>query len=115
MLRRGSRGSRGSAVRVRAAKRYGAGESGEARGLLSQGYPMSITRKTMRPDHTTADYAQSLEALPAASPDTGGDDSLTGRAPLARMTFCFAWLFGLEPFLAGGTTTQSRSGADRSL
>jgi hypothetical protein len=56
-------------------------------------YPMHITRTAMRPDHTTAHYAPPGEAF-----------------PLTRVTFCFAGLFGLEPFLAGGTITQSRSG-----
>jgi hypothetical protein len=41
------------------------------------------------------------------------DDS-AGNAPrrhvsaLARVTFCFAWLFGLEPFLTAPADAQSR-------
>jgi hypothetical protein len=73
-------------------------------------YPMHITRTAMRPDHTTAHYAPPGEAFPLVSPTTGDDDPQSKHSPLTRVTFCFAWLFGLEPFLAGGTITQSRSG-----
>jgi hypothetical protein len=64
----------------------------------------------MRPDHTTAHYAPPGEAFPLVSPTAGDDDPQSKHSPLTRVTFCFAWLFGLEPFLAGGTITQSRSG-----
>jgi hypothetical protein len=63
----------------------------------------------MRPDHTAADYAPPGEAFPVASPNVGEDGPRAQRSPLTRMTFCFAWLFGLEPFLAGGTAAQSGS------
>jgi hypothetical protein len=76
---------------------------------------MDITRNAMRPNHTTADYAPSGEAFPVASPSMGEDDPRPQRSPLTRMTFCFAWLFGLEPFLAGGTATQSSSEAESRL
>jgi hypothetical protein len=72
---------------------------------------MHITRTAMRPDHTTANYAPPGEAFPLVSPTTGDDDPQPKHGPLTRVTFCFAWLFGLEPFLAGATITQSRSGS----
>jgi hypothetical protein len=69
----------------------------------------------MRPDSTAADYAPPGEAFPLASPDTGDDGPQPRRSPLTRMTFCFAWLFGLEPFLTVGTTEQSSSEPDGRL
>ena len=76
---------------------------------------MDITRNAMRPDHTTVDYAPPGEVFPVASPSLGEDDPQPQLGPLTRMTFCFAWLFGLEPFLAGGAATQSSSEPDSRL
>lgn len=67
----------------------------------------------MRPDHTIAEYSASHSALPVVSPETTDDESPDARRPLARVTFCFAWLFGLEPFLTGGAGETQRPGTDR--
>jgi hypothetical protein len=84
----------------------------------------------MRPDHTAADFSTDFSAdfatdfatdfsgsgsaLPLSPPVAGdGDAAPDLPRPLTRITFCFAWLFGLEPFLLGGTNEQSRSGVDR--
>ena len=58
----------------------------------------------MRPDHTAADYASPHPVLPLAPPEANAEASRSQRhgGSLARVTFCFAWLFGLEAFLAGG-------------
>ena len=56
-----------------------------------------------------------LGVIDRDSPSMGEDDPRPQRSPLTRMTFCFAWLFGLEPFLAGGTATQSSSEAESRL
>ncbi|MGA7779215.1 MAG: hypothetical protein WCA85_16110 [Paraburkholderia sp.] len=71
----------------------------------------------MRPDHSTADYPVPTAAIPLATPTLGDDDgqSQSQPRPLTRITFCFAWLFGLEPFLLGGTNEQSPSGIDRGM
>jgi hypothetical protein len=75
----------------------------------------------MRSDHTAAEYSASRSAMPLASStlgDSDGDsDSLAQNQPrpLARITFCFAWLFGLEPFLMDGTSEQSPPGMDHGL
>jgi len=53
----------------------------------------------MRSDHTADEFTQP-HALPGAPLDDAADDAW--RPPvraLARATFCFAWLFGLEAFL----------------
>lgn len=63
----------------------------------------------MRPDHTATELATPQRPL-AASLDHVGE-----RAPhreiraLERVTFCFAWLFGLEPFLTGPADDVPRS------
>ena len=71
----------------------------------------------MRPDHSTADYPVQPSAIPLATPTLGDGNGLAQipRQPLARITFCFAWLFGLEPFLTGGASEQSSSGIDRRM
>ncbi|CAD6552485.1 hypothetical protein LMG28727_05372 [Paraburkholderia kirstenboschensis] len=67
----------------------------------------------MQPDQTATEFSQSQPLLAT---------SLAGvseRAPhrqiglLARVTFCFAWLFGLEPFLTGVASDPSQPGRDR--
>ena len=53
----------------------------------------------MRTDQTAAELAES-QALPGASLDDVDED--VPQPPmrvLTRVAFCFAWLFGLEPFL----------------
>lgn len=54
----------------------------------------------MRPDHTATDYAAPQPLLPSP---LDGVESLPRKQvfTLARVTFCFAWLFGLEAFLSG--------------
>jgi hypothetical protein len=63
----------------------------------------------MRPDHTAVDCLPPRPVLPLASPEASDEASRSQRhgGSLARMTFCFAWLFGLEAFLASGTTEPS--------
>jgi hypothetical protein len=39
--------------------------------------------------------------------DTGANAPRRHVSALARVTFCFAWLFGLEPFLAGPADAES--------
>ncbi|WGS54399.1 hypothetical protein LFL96_25640 [Paraburkholderia sp. D15] len=54
----------------------------------------------MRPDHTATDYVSAQPLLP--SPLDGIEVMPRKRVPaLTRITFCFAWLFGLEAFLTG--------------
>ncbi|WP_233837088.1 hypothetical protein [Paraburkholderia sp. ZP32-5] len=53
----------------------------------------------MQTDRTAAEFAQP-QGLPGAPLDDADDDAR--RPPvraLARVVFCFAWLFGLEAFL----------------
>jgi hypothetical protein len=46
--------------------------------------------------------------------DGGGDTGSRKQVgALARVTFCFAWLFGLEPFLTGQPDDRARSPLDR--
>ncbi|WP_259295161.1 hypothetical protein [Paraburkholderia sp. DHOC27] len=74
----------------------------------------------MRPDHT-ADYTASPSLLPLAPPTLDIDASVDGghaqtpARPLARITFCFAWLFGLEAFLSAGATDELPSRMDRGI
>jgi hypothetical protein len=73
----------------------------------------------MRPDQTTADFSADFSgsgsAIPLPPPVLGDDDGVEQdrQRPLTRITFCFAWLFGLEPFLLGGTNEQPVPGARR--
>ncbi|NKJ50999.1 hypothetical protein CIC12_30620 [Burkholderia sp. SG-MS1] len=61
----------------------------------------------MRSDHTATDLAPAQPPL-AMPLDDAGDNALHLSA-LARVTFCFAWLFGLEPFLTEPVDLESRS------
>ena len=67
----------------------------------------------MRPDQTATEFSQHQPLLVTPLPD------LMERAPqrqlglLARVTFCFAWLFGLEPFLTGAADERSPAAVDR--
>ena len=73
----------------------------------------------MRSDHTATELAQSQPPLapltPLAMPLDGAGDTGSRKqvGALARVTFCFAWLFGLEPFLTGQPDDQARSPLDR--
>ncbi|RZF25318.1 hypothetical protein EVC45_33995 [Paraburkholderia sp. UYCP14C] len=54
----------------------------------------------MRTDHTAAELAQP-QPLPRSSLDDANETlSQPPVRALTRIAFCFAWLFGLEPFLA---------------
>ena len=66
----------------------------------------------MRPDHAATDIVphQSLLASPFEDLDDEGESPRQTGA-FSRITFCFAWLFGLEPFLSGAVTDATRSGA----
>jgi hypothetical protein len=69
----------------------------------------------MRSDHTAAEFAQPQPQPVLASPLHAADDT-TPQEPmrvLTRVTFCFAWLFGLEAFLTGYADDPSRSKLDR--
>jgi hypothetical protein len=67
----------------------------------------------MRTDQTAAELAQP-QALPGASLD---DTSEALPQPpvraLTRVAFCFAWLFGLEPFLTASPDDAADSRLDR--
>ncbi len=63
----------------------------------------------MRPDHTATDFVPH-PALLASPSDAVDDESEPTRqvSAFTRATFCFAWLFGLEPFLTGAASEASR-------
>ena len=67
----------------------------------------------MPQDHTATEFSQSQPVL--VTPLHGVVDSAPSRqlGLLACITFCFAWLFGLEPFLTGAADNPTTSGADR--
>jgi hypothetical protein len=65
----------------------------------------------MRPDHTATELVPAQPSLAALLEGDGNSLPAQQMGALARITFCFAWLFGLEPFLTGtvGETPRSRS------
>jgi hypothetical protein len=68
----------------------------------------------MQPDHTATEFAQ---PQPLLSTSVDGSESGVPQRPvraLTRITFCFAWLFGLEPFLTGSADDAPRSKPDHS-
>lgn len=67
----------------------------------------------MRPDHTATEFAQTPSLL--ATPLEGVGENVPQRQinAFARVTFCFAWLFGLEPFLTGAVDQTRRARPDR--
>lgn len=67
----------------------------------------------MRPDHTAHDFAQPQPVLAAPMEDADSSPPQRGGNALTRATFCFAWLFGLEPFLMGAVDEGPRSRVDR--
>ncbi|MFL9898127.1 hypothetical protein PQR75_36085 [Paraburkholderia fungorum] len=67
----------------------------------------------MRPDHTAHDFAQPQPVLAAPMEDAEGSPPQRPFNAFTRVTFCFAWLFGLEPFLAGPVDEVLRSRGDR--
>ncbi|HEY2021491.1 hypothetical protein [Paraburkholderia sp.] len=62
----------------------------------------------MQPDHTAAEFAQPHAV--AGAPSDDADDAACRPAvrARARATFCFAWLFGLEPFLSAPPDDATR-------
>jgi hypothetical protein len=68
----------------------------------------------MRPDHTVTEFTQPQPMLATLE---GVRESAPQRQPsvsaLTRVTFCFAWLFGLEPFLTGSAEDVWPSSFDR--
>ncbi|EEA01768.1 conserved hypothetical protein [Burkholderia sp. H160] len=69
----------------------------------------------MRTDETAAESAQP-QALPEASLNLDAHEVLP-RPPvrvLTRIAFCFAWLFGLEPFLTASPDDAADSRSKRS-
>ncbi|WP_205299368.1 MULTISPECIES: hypothetical protein [unclassified Paraburkholderia] len=67
----------------------------------------------MRADHTAAETIPS-QPLASTPLDGAGEDMPQRPArALTRAAFCFAWLFGLEPFLAVSTDDARGSRLDR--
>jgi hypothetical protein len=67
----------------------------------------------MRSDHTATEMAPP-PAPPGRPLDNAGDGvSQKPVRGLARVVFCFAWLFGLDPFLTGAADNKPRSKRDR--
>ncbi|WP_144111698.1 hypothetical protein [Paraburkholderia sp. BCC1886] len=67
----------------------------------------------MRPDHTASEFAQTQPLLSATLDSTDAALQSPQAGALSRVTFCFAWLFGLEPFLTGALDDSPRSRLDR--
>jgi hypothetical protein len=67
----------------------------------------------MRSDHTATDLAQPQPPLAPLLDAAGESASRRQIGTAARVTFCFAWLFGLEPFLTGPADNASRAKLDR--
>lgn len=65
----------------------------------------------MRHNHTATEFVQTPSLLATPLEDVGESAPQRQISALARVTFCFAWLFGLEPFLTGGggESVDSRS------
>lgn len=66
----------------------------------------------MQTDQTAAELAQP-QALPGALDDASEDPPQPPMRPLTRVALCFAWLFGLEPFLAASPDDAVDSRRDR--
>lgn len=68
----------------------------------------------MRSDHTAAEFTQPQPQPMLATPLQATDEiTQEPMRVLTRVTFCFAWLFGLEAFLTGYADDPSRSKLDR--
>ncbi|OLL27878.1 hypothetical protein BTH42_30725 [Burkholderia sp. SRS-W-2-2016] len=65
----------------------------------------------MRSDQTTADLTEPQPAPGASLDEATAPLSQPPMRMLTRVAFCFAWLFGLEPFLAA--TPDDSTGAKR--
>lgn len=68
-----------------------------------------ITRTIMQTDRTAAEFAQP-QGLSGALHDADGDARRPPVRALARAAFCFAWVFGLEPFLTASTDNAPKLG-----
>ncbi|MEX3638001.1 hypothetical protein [Paraburkholderia sp. BR14320] len=70
----------------------------------------------MRTDHSAAELIPP-QPLPAASPasldDANEDPPQPSVRALTRVAFCFAWLFGLEPFLTASSDEVGDSRFER--
>lgn len=63
----------------------------------------------MQPDHIATDFAVREPALATPlAPAEAPLESQPRSSVFTRMTFCFAWLFGLEPFLTAPDASHSR-------
>lgn len=67
----------------------------------------------MRPDHTADEFVQTQNLLPTSPEIERAGMPRPRISALSRVTFCFAWLFGLEPFLTGSAGEMPRSRLDR--
>jgi hypothetical protein len=67
----------------------------------------------MQPDHTATEFAQPQSLLPASLDIQQESPPRPPIRSLTRITFCFAWLFGLEPFLIGSADDAPNSRRDR--
>lgn len=67
----------------------------------------------MRPDHTATDFAVHETVLATSLDVAEAHEPQRPSSAFTRMTFCFAWLFGLEPFLTAPETDAPRSRIDR--
>ncbi|PQV46421.1 hypothetical protein [Paraburkholderia sp. BL21I4N1] len=67
----------------------------------------------MRPDHTVTEFVPPQSLLASSVEDGGEAVPRRQISVLTRATFCFAWLFGLEPFLSASADEVPRSRLDR--
>jgi hypothetical protein len=67
----------------------------------------------MRSDHAATELPQSQLPLVAPLDDAGESVSRPQVRARARFTFCFAWLFGLEPFLTGSASDAPHARLER--
>jgi hypothetical protein len=67
----------------------------------------------MQPDHTATEFAQPQPLLPTSLDNSEENLPQPPIRALTRITFCFAWLFGLEAFLTGSSDYAPNSKLDR--
>ncbi|WP_345815427.1 hypothetical protein AAGS40_23800 [Paraburkholderia sp. PREW-6R] len=67
----------------------------------------------MQPDHTATEFAQAQPLLVTPLDGVVGTVPRPRAGALTRVTFCFAWLFGLEPFLSNGAEDSPIPRLDR--
>ncbi|MFM0646454.1 hypothetical protein PQR14_19190 [Paraburkholderia bryophila] len=66
----------------------------------------------MRPDHTVTEFVPPQPLLASSVEDGGEAMPRRQISALARATFCFAWLFGLEAFLSASADEVPRARLD---